>query len=162
MCGNESKRWEHCGINGSGVVDKWACYFLNEFLLSLCHLYLLHTAPWLRALDWHEDKDDHLVFMDSCGWNSWGIILLGNHGEVYLTIYVVAVDVHSKVPWSGPVVWNGIVLYEDVLEMVSMLLAYILDYKIVHIKGSVMGRQSWVHMPGASVLWLYPFSFKRF
>ena len=34
LCGNGSKRWENCGTNGSGVVEKCACYLLNEFIFS--------------------------------------------------------------------------------------------------------------------------------
>ena len=73
-----------------------------------------------------------------------GISYVWKHGEVYLTIRVVPVDVHSKVPWSGPVVWNGVVLAEDGHEVVAMMFAYVLDTKIVHTEG----KRDWAPVVG--------------
>ena len=64
-----------------------------------------------------------------------GISYIGKHGEVYLTIHVVPVNDHSKVPQSSPVVWNGAVLTKDGNEVVAMLLSYVLDAKIFHAEG---------------------------
>ena len=71
-----------------------------------------------------------------------GISYVGKHGEVYLAIRVVPVNVHSKVSWSSPVIWNGVVLSENGHKVVAILLAYVLDSEIIHTEGKRDG------MPG--------------
>ena len=145
LCGNWSKLWKHCGINIYGVVEKHDCYLLNELLLSWwqhCRFIFVCCILGFGSIQWL-DVGIRLIM-----WSSWtGVVetievmsYVGKYGEVYLTIRVFPVDVHSKVLWYGPVVWNGVVLTDDGHEVVAMLLAYILDAKIVHAEGKCDGK----------------------
>ena len=64
-----------------------------------------------------------------------GILHVAQHGEVDLADFIVPVEVEAKVAGPVPVVGKFLVLLEDVHEVVDVLFALVLIYKIFNTKG---------------------------
>ena len=64
-----------------------------------------------------------------------GILHIAQHGEVDLADFIVPIEVEAKVAGPVPVVGKFLVLLEDVHEVVDVLFALVLIYKIFNTKG---------------------------
>ena len=63
------------------------------------------------------------------------------HGEMYLVLCIAPVKVYANVLVTSPIGGEGVVRFDHSLEVYCVLLADILDSKIIHHKGESDGAQ---------------------